>query len=183
MCQCQKNNCGCSEKVITYDLCNKCPSEACTCEVEITTNCITLAEDLPCSGVSAGSNFTEALQQIDEFICDAVAQIGQPTNLVNVGSGSQIYKGVDGVGRREIRTITSSDNSATVTQNEDTINITVPEVDQNNFVRQILINTANLPQNYTKQDIANYILTLPANSRTIEDTDSKWNVIIFESAS
>jgi len=53
-------------------------------------------------------------------------------------------------------------------------------VNQDNFVRNITINYTDLPGSYTEQDICNYILALPANQRTILETDSKWNVVILE---
>lgn len=177
---CQQTNCGCSETTTTYNLCNNCPPETCTCPVEITTNCITLAEDLSCSGVVAGTNFTEALQQFDEFVCDAVSQLGGTTNLISVGDGAEIYKGIDGLGRREIKSITSTDDSITITENTNSIDLSVnfPEVDQNNFVRQLLIERSDLPEPYNRDDICDYILALPSSERTILDTDSKWNIIV-----
>lgn len=51
-------------------------------------------------------------------------------------------------------------------------------INQNNFVRSIILNGWNLPYNYTKQDICDMILVLPAEERTILETDSKVNVII-----
>lgn len=50
--------------------------------------------------------------------------------------------------------------------------------DQDNFVRNLIINIIDLPESFNKQDICNYILSLPAINRTIKDTDSKWNIII-----
>lgn len=56
-------------------------------------------------------------------------------------------------------------------------------LDQNNFVRQLLIYESDLPENYHEQDIIDYILNLPEEERTIKDTDSKWNIIIIDSSS
>lgn len=50
--------------------------------------------------------------------------------------------------------------------------------EQNNFVKQIIINVNDLPLDYNEQDICDYILSLPAEQRTITETDSKCNVII-----
>lgn len=49
---------------------------------------------------------------------------------------------------------------------------------QNNFVRDLVINVYDLPVNFTAQDVCNYINALPTNEKTIVDTDSKWNVLI-----
>jgi len=123
---CQQNNCGCQSEP-QFSLCNPlCPPEPCTCPVsDLSTDCIVLAQDLECSGVSAGTIFTEAMQQFDEYICTAIAELIASINLVNVGSGAQIYKGVDGIGRKELKTITS-DGSVTITENENDIELSVP---------------------------------------------------------
>jgi hypothetical protein len=63
------------------------------------------------------------------------------------------------------------------------IDVNIPTINQDNFVRTITINYTDLPNGYSEQDICNYILALPANQRTILETDSKWNVVILESTS
>ena len=175
---CQKNNCGCKEKTVNYDLCNDCPDEPCTCPIkDLSTDCLILAEDLSCSGVLGGTNFTEALKQFDQFVCDSTSQLGGSTTLISVGNGAEVYKGIDGLGRREIKSITSTDNSVVITETTDTINLST---NQNNFARQLLIDINDLPQDYTEEDICDYILALPDSERTILDTDSKWNIIVIE---
>lgn len=54
-----------------------------------------------------------------------------------------------------------------------------PAVDQNNYVRQLLIDVEALPDpdSYTVNDLIDYILALPEAERTVADTDSKWNII------
>jgi len=174
---CHQNNCGCNEPV--YDLCNKCPPQECACPIQLSSNCITLdlSDPLPCSGIESGLILTEAIQQLDANMCAIRDDIEASINLVNVGTGAELYKGIDGIGRREIKSITSTDNSITITENTDSINIAVPAVDQNNFVRQLFIDYLDLPDPYTPQDICDYILALPTGQRTIAPTDSKWNVI------
>lgn len=54
---------------------------------------------------------------------------------------------------------------------------------QNNFVRDLLINVNDLPTGYTEQDICDYINNLPDSEKTILETDSKWNVLIIEISS
>lgn len=54
----------------------------------------------------------------------------------------------------------------------------IPEFEQNNFVRKLIINLEDLPEDFGTQDIIDYILALPESERTIAETDSKWNVII-----
>jgi hypothetical protein len=52
------------------------------------------------------------------------------------------------------------------------------ELNQNNFVRQIIIDKNNLPLNYTLNDLKNAILALPVQNRTIEDVTSKVNIVV-----
>jgi hypothetical protein len=52
-------------------------------------------------------------------------------------------------------------------------------VNQNNFVRSIVINENDLPVGYNEGHIVSYILALPAGQRTIAETDSKVNIIIL----
>lgn len=56
-------------------------------------------------------------------------------------------------------------------------------VNQDNFVRDLVINVNDLPSNYTDQDVCDYINALPDGDKTIAETDSKWNVIIAEFSS
>jgi len=151
---CQQNNCGCQPEP-QFSLCNPlCPPEPCTCPVaDLSTDCIVLAQDLECSGVSAGTVFTEAVQQLDEYICTAIAELIASINLVNVGSGAQIYKGVDGIGRKELKTITS-DGSIVITPstNEIQLSVSVPELQD----LQSVLDTGNTA---TQGSTAEYNLT------------------------
>lgn len=61
-------------------------------------------------------------------------------------------------------------------------NYTYPTIfDQNNFVRTLNISTLDLNGIGTiEEQICEYILSLPEEERTIQETDSKWNVIVNE---
>lgn len=187
--KCNKNNCGCNEKKFEYKVCNKCaPQTPCDCPVkDLSTNCsIYTGDDLSCSGIKKNTILTDVITQLDAYICTAINQLNASLNLVNIGTGAKIYKGLDNLGRREIRTVESTDSSLTITETDNTINLSVnfpSGVDQNNFVRQILINENDLPPNYDESDIALYILSTPSSERTISETDSKFNIIIFQASS
>lgn len=49
---------------------------------------------------------------------------------------------------------------------------------QNNIVKNIVINQFDLPPNYEIGDIIQYILALPPEQRTIEETTSKVNILV-----
>ena len=50
--------------------------------------------------------------------------------------------------------------------------------DQDNIVKQIIIDETTLPLNYSVADVRSALLTLPPEDRTILDTNSKVNVIV-----
>lgn len=184
---CQQNNCGCPPVIPDTFLCQECPSEPCACPVKISTDCVTYDnDDLPCTGIIKGTILTDLIQQLDTYICTAIEQLYNSLNLVNIGLGAKIYKGVDGIGRKELRSIGGS-SLINVTENTNDITITVDEESvealQNNFVRNITIEETDLPSGYEVQDIIDYILALPPPARTVQPTDSKWNIFIVPGAS
>ncbi len=168
---CNSCDCTCQEPCLTPD---------CACKVFITTDCVTLTEDLTCSNIVKGQTETEVWKQFDAYICQRFTSVENFLQIINVGGGAGIYKGVSVLGKKELKSLVS-DGSITITPNADTINFSVnfpPEVNQDNFVRFLIIDPNDLPSNYTEQDICNYVLALPTGQRTIADTDSKWNIII-----
>lgn len=122
------NNCGCN------DPCQ--PTIPCSCQVRLNSDCITVSgSTLTCSGITDGQTLTETLNQIDTFICDKFTEISGYTTLKNVGTGAEIYKGIDGVGNKEIRTITKTGNLITVTQNTNDIAISIDEEELKTFLQ------------------------------------------------
>lgn len=117
---CQQHDCNCNT------LCSSCPPEICTCPVQLTSDCVTLklSEPLSCSGIEDGVILTEVIQQLDQYICDAILDITSPLNLINIGTGAEIYKGIDGLGKRELKSI-KSDGSVTIVENTDDITLSV----------------------------------------------------------
>lgn len=175
---CNSCNCTCNDKCTDLD---------CACSVFLTTDCVTSKEDLACSNILKGQTLTEVIKQLDAYICERFISVENFLQLINVGEGYEIYKGTSVLGKKEIRTLVDG-NLINIVQGTDEITISVDEealsllIEQDNFVRQLIINVNDLPVDYTEQDICDYILALPSGERTILETDSKWNVII-ESAS
>lgn len=168
---CNSCNCTCKKPCTTPD---------CACKVFITTDCVTLTEDLTCSNIPKGQTETEVLKQLDAYICERFSSVENFLKIVNVGNGSKLYKGVSVLGSKEFRTLVS-DGTVGITEVGDTIRFSVnlpPSVNQDNFVRYLIISPLDLPEDYDENDICEYILSLPESERTIIETDSKWNIII-----
>jgi hypothetical protein len=91
-----------------------CSNNDCSCPVkDLSTDCVLYTgEDLACSGIKSQTILTDLIQQLDDFICNIETQ--QPTlNIVNVGTGAGVYKGIVG-SNRQLRSIKSPDGSVGV---------------------------------------------------------------------
>ncbi len=118
-------------------MCNKCNGNCnscnctcitpdCACKVFISTDCVTLSEDLTCSNIMKGQTETEVLKQLDAYICERFETVENFFQIVNVGGGSEIYKGISAVGKKELRTLVDS-NLINLVQDTNTITISVDE--------------------------------------------------------
>ena len=118
--------CNCNS---TTTLCS--PSTECSCPVkDLSTDCVVYTgNNLSCSGILQGTILTELIEQLDTYICEAVAQTTGVISLINVGTGFQLYKAVDNLGRKEIRTIKSIDDLLVFANSIDQKEVTL-EVDR-----------------------------------------------------
>jgi hypothetical protein len=122
--------CNCNQPIVKTSLCSskpKCQPKDCSCPVkDLSTDCVLYTgNNLACSNIESGTILTELIQQLDEFICSALTA-NQNLSLVNIGPGSGIYRGINLLGERELRTLISSNNSISIFQNTDTIDFVLP---------------------------------------------------------
>jgi hypothetical protein len=120
----KKNNCECGGEL----------QVDCTCKTRLSTDCITLKEDLVCSNILKGQTETEALKLLDAYICERFESLENFFDLINVGSGSQIYKGISNIGKKQLRTLLNS-NLISLIQGENDITISVNEVNLIPFIK------------------------------------------------
>ena len=123
------NNCNCRETIIEHSTCNQCAPTPCDgCQVkDLSTDCVLYDGDrLECSDIETNQPLTEVIIALDQYICTAIAQLGDSINLVSVGAGAQIYAGIDNLGKRKIKTLTSTNSSVNITSGADTINLSAP---------------------------------------------------------
>lgn len=126
----------CQECNQSQTICQDTTPTPCECAVkDLSTDCIVYTGDeSTCSNIPKGVTLTEYLQQLDTFICQALDEINSGANLINVGTGVGIYKGIDILGRREIKSLKSTDNSVTITSTNNnteidlSVNVVVPEL-------------------------------------------------------
>lgn len=102
-----------------------CNQNRCACPVkDMTASCVQYTGDpLECTGIETDQTLEEIIQQLDEAICEKVDSVSNFITLINIGGGSELYKGVNNLGQKEVRTLTSEDGTVAITQNEDTIDL------------------------------------------------------------
>ena len=135
MCTCnQTNPCNQTPNICGQTPCT--PTQDCSCPVRLNTECLTYnGLDLECSGIESGLDLNQTLQLLDAYICTAIAEINDSINLINVGTGLQIYAGIDAIGRRKIRSITTTGDLLTSVQNENDITFGIDEEALSEFVQ------------------------------------------------
>ena len=118
--------CNCNS---TTTLCS--PSTECSCPVkDLSTDCVVYTgNNLSCSGILQGTILTELIEQLDTYICEAITQATGAISLISVGTGFPIYKGIDSLGRKEIKTIKSIDDLLVFANSTDQKEVTL-EVDR-----------------------------------------------------
>lgn len=99
-----------------------------TCKEFIKADCIYVTEELKVTGVQPDTVLTAALKRIDTVIGDIKNKAAQTFSLINIGTGAKVYKGVSSIGEKQLKTLTSTDGSVTIVENENEIDFAV-EID------------------------------------------------------
>lgn len=97
-----------------------CKQKDCGCPIpDLSAKCVIYdGETLSCIGADIPDNLNNLLKKFDKAICEKLNTVLQKGDLVNVGGGIELYKGIDNQGRREIRTLVSTDSSVIIELNE-----------------------------------------------------------------
>lgn len=96
----------------------------CTCEARVTSDCVTVSGATSnCLAIDDNLLLTDYLTQMDERICEKVDSITNFIALENVGTGSELYKGDNLLGKKQIRTVKSIDPNLVVTETADEIQL------------------------------------------------------------
>lgn len=145
-----------------------CEQNDCSCPVkDLSTDCVLYTGDtLGCSGVEKGTILTELIQQIDTYICTSIEQLRNSLNLVNVGTGLNIYKGINALGKREIRSLKTTNTLLTsaVSTNTNEIELGVDEEELSQFVKDNQIITE---QGVQGSGILNFLARWTPNGTTL----------------
>lgn len=119
----------------TTEICQECESTG--CKVFLTTDCVTLSEDLSCSNILKGQTLSETIRQLDAYICTKFNSIPNFFELINAGTtGARVYKGVNMLGKKELRRLVDS-NLINIVEGTNDITISVDEVALAAFIANI----------------------------------------------
>ena len=176
MCQqtspCHQNNTPCGQQPCS-------PIEDCSCPTRLNSECVTYnGDNLECSGIETGLDLNQTLQLLDAYICDAISQINNSINLINIGDGLQIYAGIDALGRRKIRTLTSNDDSVVIELSEDgnEIDLSVENVELEDGATTIVNGDgADTPYSVEVVNLQKVLTTFPY---TINVLDDKYTIFV-----
>lgn len=127
MCIHNTNDCGCNQAT-------PCTSSPCACKVLISSDCVNdVTEDLVNSGILKGQTLSEVLVQLDAYIQAKYNTAISFFGIVNVGGGTELYKGISPIGKKEFRTLLDS-GLINLVQGTNTVTISVDEAAMNTFI-------------------------------------------------
>jgi len=139
---CSQNNCsGCDVEV---HICNQCPSEQpCECEVkDLSTDCILYNQDpIECNDVvvvPTNTILSDALNNIVSWTCTKFSEVQNFFTLKNVGTGAGVYKGINLLGEKELKSITKTGSLVTITPSTNEIALSVDEDALETFVNNLV---------------------------------------------
>ena len=96
--------------------CSKCVTRQCGCAVYISSDCVNNVKSVfECSEIETGLSLTETLELLDAFICTKFEEALNYLRIVNVGTGSQLYKGISNIGEKQFRTLRVTNDILTIT--------------------------------------------------------------------
>lgn len=156
-------------------MCSTCGTLDCNCQTnngcpikDLSTNCLITGTTLPNSEIPAGTILSEALEQLDTYIHSVTAEIETSFSLVGIGDGIDVYKGVDGQGRKEIRSIKHVGDYITVTLSTGLDEIEI-KITESELVTLIQDNLVQADWNQTNPVLPDYIKNKP----TVDGSETK----------
>jgi len=107
----------------------------CACEVYLTSDCVNnVKTEFECLEIATGLSLTETLKAMDEQFCVKFDTITNYFTLINLGTGEEVYKGVNNLGQKEFKTLVKTGNLITITSDANTVIIGLDEEVLNTFI-------------------------------------------------
>lgn len=134
----------------------------CTCPIkDFRTDCsVYNGPTLGCSGIQSGTILTTVIENLDAFICNKFDEAINYLTLLNVGGAAEVYKGINGIGNKEIRTLATGDATLIdVVQNTNTIDFTpgTPSLDLTSNILSFIVTTVGGANTFDTVDLSAYV--------------------------
>jgi hypothetical protein len=133
---CHQHNTPCTCK---SSICNDCPPETpCDCPIKnFDLKCTTFkGASIVEPNILTNDDGETVIRKLVNYIKSATL-VQAAVNLFSIGLGAKVYKGIDSLGRREIRSITNSDNLIVVAENPNDISVGVDEANLTTFINNM----------------------------------------------
>lgn len=160
-----------------------CKTKNCGCPVpDLSTSCVIYdGETLSCIGADIPDDLSSLLKKFDTAICNKLDFALSKGNLRNIGEGIELYKGVNNLGERELRTFISSDETVQITINPEDesidLKVDIPEVNLPTLENISTNPDANVFASFNPSTNTYNFRGLKSSSLTIE-SDSLGNINI-----
>lgn len=116
-----------------------CVPQDCSCTTFLKSDCVNdVSAVFECLNIESHLTLTETLEQMDSEICALVNSINGFLTLINVGTGAGVYKGVNNIGQKELKTLTKTGDLLVITPSTNEIDITIDEAELANFVNDLI---------------------------------------------
>jgi len=107
----------------------------CACEVYLNSDCVNnVKTEFECLDIASGLNLTETLKAMDEQFCVKFDTITNYFTLINLGSGEEVYKGVNNLGQKEFKTLVKTGDLITIASDANTVIIGLDETALNDYI-------------------------------------------------
>jgi len=95
---------------------------------------------LPCTGIETCDSVNTGFQKLDKIICDIRALLLNTITLINVGVGARIYKGINSLGQKQLRSLVKTGNLITINEalNNDEIEFSIDETELEDFINNLV---------------------------------------------
>ena len=129
----------------------KCVTKSCACKIFINSDCLNDVKSVfTCLEIETGLTLTQTLEEMDAQICALFESVTNYFTLINVGEGAGVYKGVNNLGQKEIKSLSKTGDLITITPATNEIVFSIDEEALTNFIEDIIPTTVgcfNSPTN------------------------------------
>jgi len=124
-------NCGCGT--------TSCQTTQCGCQALISSDCVNnVKSNFECLDIASNQTLTATLEQMDAQICALFNSITNYFTILNVGAGAGVYKGVNLLGQKELKSLTKTGDLIVITSSTNEINFTIDEAELTNFINELI---------------------------------------------